>query len=625
MLHSDKKPLASVRGERFAVKKERDEEKALVWSQEIRFYWILCFVFFLGAPLSGWGDQEVRLNPLVKEGSAAEVLFEDSIVPVQRGKLEPNAGSGSVQGWMRDQNAIPMSDAGRPGNLAQVRGFGVSSEDADVQALGLSLNLPQGGGFDLSSFPQYLWDSYQFQIGPSLNLLSPVSSAGTLRLVPWTETALREGEDRFRLTEFVSTQGVNQISFAAKRGSVAAVAGWSDFKVKGPSGILSVQHHLNSRVRARVHFLGTDLDYESLGPLSMSGYASPWARNRTIRGMPVLQSEVVLGQRESLRSTFFIDYNRIEERDPSLAYASSHSTRQWGFEHAYLVKDWKLGGGYRSVVFEGGGQSRQTQGNANLQVSRWFSSGSSFSFEPTLQGVWVSGLGFQPQGTLGVRKEWGLGEKAIFSRISFSRKYPTMIDRYFQYGSFYVGNPSLKPEKIWTALSGVEWKHRRSEVSLQFYAQQRQDVRVFQDHSVTNLGNSYVLGILGSGQWPILKTTSLFHSMTLSRSEILRTRGSFPYVPSYLSVSGVRYRFETPQFLGEFYGAARVSSAVGISGEAAGAKLPGYCVWDVGAQMTLLRRFTLGVRLEDILDRVYEVVKGYPIGRSFSVSFSGYF
>lgn len=586
---------------------------------------LLSFALWVNSPTQEVLAGEFDLSPLVKEGSAAEVLFDDPFVPAQKGKLQPNSGAGSIQGWVRDQNAIPMTDSGRPGNVAQVRGLGVSSEDADVQVFGISLNPPQGGGFDLSSFPQYLWDSYQFQMGPSLNLMSPMASAGTMRLIPWTESSLREREDQWRFTDFISTLGVHQLSVGAKKDSMAAVVGWSNLKVKGPSGMLTLKQSFGSQVRNRAHLLGTQLESESLGSFSPSGYSSPLARMKTARLMPIFQNEVSFSKSQLLKSTLFVDYIDSQYRDPqSVLSFSQDRVNQWGVESVFLSNDWKVGGGFREVGFQGLGQSLYSQKSANMQVSRMFISASSLFFEPVFQGVWVSGLGWNPQGTVGVRKEWGLGELAVFSRLSFSRKYPTLIDRFARYGDFYVGNPNLKPEKVWTGIVGSELKKASGEASVQVYAQQRQEVRAVEGNSVINLGNSYILGLLASGQWRVYKRTSVFHSSTLSQSRILQTGGVFPYIPQYLSVSGVRYPFEITQVAGEFFWMARGSSSVKVTPNASGS-LPGYLVFDCGLQASLLNNLTLGVRLEDLFNHVYQTIKDYPMGRSLSVSLSGAF
>ena len=166
----------------------------------------LVFVFDL------WAESEVILPLITKTGAPAEVLMDDPIVPARKGKVSLNSAAGSIQNSLQNQLPIPITDSGKPGNLGQVRGFGPSAEDVDVQAFGLSLNPPQGGGFDLSTFPQFLWSSFNFQSGPALNSMNQSAASGTLRLIPWSVQALKESGSGARGTEFFSNLEVNQIS-----------------------------------------------------------------------------------------------------------------------------------------------------------------------------------------------------------------------------------------------------------------------------------------------------------------------------------------------------------------------------------------------------------------------------
>src|SRR4051812_17803177 len=107
------------------------------------------FFFCLAALLPGAvaHAQEIELPPAVAEGSAADVLLQDPVVPVREGKPAPNTGTVGVERSLLDDLALPISASG-PGELANFRGLGRSSEDTNVQTLGIPLNGPQGGGFD---------------------------------------------------------------------------------------------------------------------------------------------------------------------------------------------------------------------------------------------------------------------------------------------------------------------------------------------------------------------------------------------------------------------------------------------------------------------------------------------
>ena len=150
----------------------------------------------LASGRGGSEPQERRLScpALVKEGTPGDLLMQDAVVPSwQAGGQTCRAGSGTLQKSLSDQIALPVISTSVPGNNVQFRGLGRSAEDTDVQAFGIPLNPPQGGGFDLSIFPQFIWSSYEFQPGPALGTFDPRGTAGSLTLVPWTEQALVAG------------------------------------------------------------------------------------------------------------------------------------------------------------------------------------------------------------------------------------------------------------------------------------------------------------------------------------------------------------------------------------------------------------------------------------------------
>ena len=135
----------------------------------------------------------------------------------------------------------------------QFRGLGRSAEDTDVQALGIPLNPPQGGGFDLSIFPQFLWASFEFQAGPALGTFDPRGTAGSLTLVPWTSQALASGlAGSGRAIALGSTANLFQVSAAASDGkSVAAVVGTSAGAAQGPSA--AFERALGCRAKVRLY------------------------------------------------------------------------------------------------------------------------------------------------------------------------------------------------------------------------------------------------------------------------------------------------------------------------------------------------------------------------------------
>ncbi len=93
-----------------------------------------------------------------------------------------------------------------------------------MQALGIPLNPPQGGGFDLSIFPQFIWSGFQYQAGPALGTFDPRGTAGSLTLLPWSAEALKLSKQATRVTAFYSSAKLFQVSAAVSDGKSFAGA-----------------------------------------------------------------------------------------------------------------------------------------------------------------------------------------------------------------------------------------------------------------------------------------------------------------------------------------------------------------------------------------------------------------
>ena len=88
----------------------------------------------------------------MKDVSPIDFLAEDPIVPVLAGPVQrPTLRKASIQHTLTNDLPYAATDPSRPGQTSQFLGLGSSSEDTDVQTLGIPLNSPQGGGFDFSS------------------------------------------------------------------------------------------------------------------------------------------------------------------------------------------------------------------------------------------------------------------------------------------------------------------------------------------------------------------------------------------------------------------------------------------------------------------------------------------
>jgi hypothetical protein len=167
-----------------------------------------------------------ELPSVVVEGSPSDLLLSDPVLSQKNGDFAHVGTSGSVLDPLLEQMALPMDDRGSPGAYTSFRGLGRSADDTNVQTLGIPLNGPQGGGFDLSTFPQFLWSGYRFQLSPSAAAFDPSSVSGTLSLVPWTQKALFEKgrEQVFQLSELYSSSGLTQVAAGSRYGNAALIA-----------------------------------------------------------------------------------------------------------------------------------------------------------------------------------------------------------------------------------------------------------------------------------------------------------------------------------------------------------------------------------------------------------------
>lgn len=604
----------------------------LIFSKFYRFnvIVILSSLFSLAAFAENQSDEpaEIRVDlpRIVKEGTPGDVLLEDAIVSSPVHQTPWNSGSGSIQNSLQNQMALPMTDYGRSGNMSQLRGLGVTAEDVDVQAFGISLSPPQGGGANLSDFPQFLWSEFRYQSGPSLNALNQTASTGTLSLTPWTARALVQSDPGGRASGFSSSQGLTQVSAAARNGygegqATAVLGGYSYGTSNGPSGGLSTRFG-KGRVVGTVHLLVSDLETQVPGPIN---YPSPNARSRNQRVIPVVQGDFKLTRASLLKTSFFYDSAKIDYLDPDQGSSSNSRIQQWGIQNAFFWEDWKFGLSARQVSysnlssFQSGQPSfAPLQNIGNLQFSRMIEL-RTIRVEPTVQGVWVTGFGLLPQGSLGVRKEWGQGHEALYSRVSFSQRIPSLLDRYYRYTDF-VGNPNLRTERDWTGILGGEVKSGRAAASVQAYAQYRQDARVPLGMTVTNLGDAAVVAVTGTGQFKVFKFLDISNSMTLSKSRLFATETQFPYVPVFLNVAGVTVHSRPTSVNWEWVTSFRLEGAR-VFNVSTGEQLPSYGVFDTGVSVRLWQA-TVAARCENVLDRPIELIQGYPLGRVFSLAVS---
>ncbi len=578
-------------------------------------------------------DEEtaVELAPIVKEGSVSDVLMADPVLPSFVGKTKSASGSGGIEHGLANEIPVSFTDTGAPGNLAQIRGLGKGAQETDVQTLGIPLNGAQGGGFDFSTFPQFFWSDFRYQIGPSLGAFDPAGVAGSLTLTPWTEAALTQegGLGAGRGTAFYSDAGVTQLSIAGRRkDTAAALVGYSTGLVEGPTGSFSATHDFGPH-RVRFHFLGTDLDAKSR---RVKG--APYDEKFTERAIPVVETDFRLSNETLLKSTFFYDWNSIRSKSPSGRLSSVARIGQVGAENALVLGNYKFGFSARHISYDASDTDPLIRNIFSVQGARSFEFGD-LLVEPSLRLTEVTSYNVLPEGSLGIRYELVPGETGLFTRASYTRRYPTLVDQYYFYpysienGPGFKGNPDLKPEKDITWIVGADYKspNRVFDGTLQVMAQKRFDGQVnvpideFYDTTVNADTAEIYAALFTLGARPF-GWLDLSNAVTATHSHVSSTDQPYPYMPDWIDVASVAFHPTGDRPEWKFIAISRASTGAGVYLDQT---VPGYAYFDLRFEAWLWRKDVRGLNLElgaqNIFNREVEIVKGNPIeGRTYTFS-----
>lgn len=554
----------------------------------------------------------------VEESTPVETLSIDPTLPVVSGKSNLSGSRGSLENSLFNQIALPTTNNAEPGTLSQFRGAGRSVTDTEVQALGISLNPPAGGGLDLSTLPQFLWSDFEYQMGPALGAFDLRANSGTLILTPWTESALNSVESSVSGRVMSSSAGVTQTAAGADWGRQGAIlAGYSGGTATGPSGSLSTRWNAGP-LRGKLHVLGSQIDAPVPGSLS---YPTPEARQVSTRLLPVLQADADLGE-GVLKTSAFYDVIDLENTDPGTKNLfpgesqSTSRTRQGGVELAYLHGGLSLGAGARRTDYglrsEYSGvryDTDQAETAAHASVGYLWQAGD-FQISPRIEGTSLSSYGFRPGASLGARYAFHPAASA-FLRGSATYIFPGLLDRYYQSSSF-MGDPNLLTERDWTLQTGMEGGSKATQASLQLMYQLRQDAIVNPATgygSPSNVGNASLGTLLGTLNQDLVSGFQAFTSASYRWSRVHQTGSRFPYVPQYSQVVGLKWADspETPKV--QLRSSFRAVTQSSVTSDAD--ILPGYGVLELGAQVRLAQ-VNLIVQVEDALDRAPQFTKDYP-------------
>ncbi len=593
----------------------------------------------------------VTLDPVISEGTAAEALKFDPIVPAYTAKTKSRTSTGNIGKELANDLPFHTNSNLKPGNEVGVIGIGKGAEETDVNLLGIPINRPQGGGADLATFPQYFWSGYSYQIGPSLGAFDPRGVGGSLTLRLWTQDNL--GTESNRATYFQSTRHLKQLSYGRSDKNYAILAGMTLDSVVGPGLSFSAVPFETGSTKITTHLIFSDTKTENF---YSERYPSTTANQRTDRLIPVIQLDQKISS-ALLKTSFFYDYAYVDYEDTLDPSAKQiKKVNQFGNESALLFGNSRIGFGARSVKYErnlensvGTFPSEQV---LNLQASHEFkfaeTATSTTLFEPTAGGYAVTRKGFYPTASFGLRHENRLedaGKCGEFIRVGFTERFPSLLDRYYEFvqpaGSTTlrgIPNPDLKPENVRSVEFGGDYAKGSYKNQLTFFVRDYKHARYTRtftdpnsatttDYQMTNAGNAWVAGATQSQDWKAFSMLDLGTRVTYQRSRIEDLRSSFPYSPVWVGILKAdihdpsnRYGLEiVNKGATEFFAYAETSTT-------AATRLPGYYYLDLLARAEIYSGITVVGGVENVFDRPIQYRLSDPDeGRIYSISANAVF
>ncbi|MGZ3708593.1 MAG: hypothetical protein ACXWPM_07275, partial [Bdellovibrionota bacterium] len=423
--------------------------------------------------------------------------------------------------------------------------------------------------------------------------------------------------------------GLDQISASAHvYQHAAATFGYSLGAARGPSGILSGQWK-SGKTTLRAHFLATDLDVDTYG----MGMNPPLVGHQlTVRMIPVLQADVELPAESLLKSSVFYDGTY---QNAVALFSSQDHVHQIGTENALLVGAWKFGLSGRYANFVADFIQPPADGVINVQASRDFEIGS-WLLVPLVQGVWVAQYGPVPQASFGVKKDFKSWGGQVYGRVSYTRRFPSLQDRFYTLPGFSVGNPSLQPEDDYTAITGFGWKNPKWDLGAQIFTQLRNNIQiqVIQGglYTVVNSATGSMANLVLKAKWMPIGWLDFGESLGLVASQIFVKQQEFPYTPNLTEIFSV-----TAHQKGDpdrwSVGATLRATTSSVANVDTGDRLPGNWYVDVEAAGRVWafdpehrQAIFLSAKVENVGGQQIQYLSGfYTPGRVYSVSASGTF
>jgi hypothetical protein len=546
---------------------------------------------------------EFRLPPVTFTGEASfEVLRRETFLPSVQIPLD--TAPGALLDSMGRYSLFPPQNYGYPAGASGLSLGGRSIEDTQVTTLGVPLNLPQGGGPDLSTFPGFLWSEALIGTSTGSAGFSPSAASGSIELVPWTRSRLTDGSGPdSRFTSSADRQ-LQTLSIGTRKDTIAMLAGVSTGMLRGPSGSLSYEFLRTSAHRSRFHILGSDLE----GDIPGGGI------KRSRRILPVLETRTLLGQDTALASTAFADLTDLY----------GNRSEQFGIENSLTSGPWLLSFSARHVHFRNEGEYRESPLHAG--VSREFGQRGKMRIRAGVDAVRVEDTGIEPGGRLSVR--WNTkGPLTPVFEVSSVAKMPTLSARRYvlDTGTYrYRGNPGLLPERVWSGVLAVDQVGSNFQSRWTLKSEYRTDAQINTSgqtvNTTVNAGSAMLFSAQADARFILSPAWTLRSGALLSWSRLDATGLAYPDLPPFGWNGGVEIG------IGDEFKLETDARYLGDSTAFDGSAHPAYFLVDQQIRWFPSQDLELRAGVMNLFDERAEMVVGFPLpGRLIRASVSAGF
>ncbi|NDG85705.1 MAG: hypothetical protein EBX52_11810, partial [Proteobacteria bacterium] len=263
---------------------------------------------------------------------------------------------------------------------------GRSVDDTQVTTLGIPLNLPQGGGADLSTFPSFLWSRASSVSSTSSAGFSQQSVSGNLDLTPWTWDALTPAEAKQPSSRITLSydRDVQSFSIGTRKSGFSILAGSTLGRQVGPAGSLSYRFIQTPSLTMTANVIGSDQEGDNPGP---DNAPTPGARKRAVRILPSLLTQWRSDSGLRIQTSFFGDLQKLDSTD----YDTHDQLQVFGVESAVVTGDTTFALSARHVAYENNTAGSFSEWPARGSVTEAFHPSKSTLLKTTLTTDYLSG------------------------------------------------------------------------------------------------------------------------------------------------------------------------------------------------------------------------------------------